>query len=95
MSHAPDVNGHTVGQRIGYARISIVAQTLEQQNVALAKAGVTKTFSDNMSGVRDDCPGLAELMKYVREGNTVVVWKVDRLGRNTLHILETVQALPR
>ena len=53
----------------------------------------TKTFSDTMSGARDDRPGLAELMAYVREGDTVVVWKLDRLGRNTLHILETVKAL--
>ncbi len=93
MSHAPDVNGHTVGQRIGYTRVSTVAQTLDQQNDALAKVGVTKTFSDTMSGARDDRPGLAELMAYVREGDTVVVWKLDRLGRNTLHILETVKAL--
>jgi DNA invertase Pin-like site-specific DNA recombinase len=54
---------------------------------------VSKTFSDTMSGARDDRPGLAELMSYVREGDTVVVWKLDRLGRNTLHILETVKAL--
>jgi DNA invertase Pin-like site-specific DNA recombinase len=46
-----------------------------------------------MSGARDDRPGLAALMDYVREGDTVVVWKLDRLGRNTLHILETVKAL--
>jgi DNA invertase Pin-like site-specific DNA recombinase len=46
-----------------------------------------------MSGARDDRPGLAELTAYVREGDTVVVWKLDRLGRNTLHILETVKAL--
>ena len=46
-----------------------------------------------MSGARDDRQGLAELMAYVREGDTVVVWKLDRLGRNTLHILETVKAL--
>ena len=46
-----------------------------------------------MSGGRDDRPGLAELMGYVREGDIVVVWKLDRLGRNTLHILETVKAL--
>src|SRR6516165_8289191 len=46
-----------------------------------------------MSGARDDRPGLAELMAYVREGDTIVVWKLDRLGRNTLHILETVKAL--
>jgi DNA invertase Pin-like site-specific DNA recombinase len=54
---------------------------------------VTKTFSDTMSGARDDRPGLAALLEYVREGDTVVVWKLDRLGRNTLHILETVKAL--
>ena len=46
-----------------------------------------------MSGARDDRPGLAALMEYVREGDTVVVWKLDRLGRNTLHILETVKIL--
>ena len=78
MSHAADVDGHTVGQRIGYTRVSTVAQTLDQQNDALTKAGVTKTFHDTMSGARDDRPGLCELMSYVRPGDTVVVWKLDR-----------------
>ena len=81
------------GTRVGYTRVSTVAQTLDQQNTALAAAGVTKTFSDTMSGAKDDRPGLAALMQYVRQGDTVVVWKLDRLGRNTLHILETVKAL--
>jgi DNA invertase Pin-like site-specific DNA recombinase len=81
------------GTRVGYTRVSTVTQTLEQQNGALAAAGVTKTFSDVMCGARDDRPGLAALLDYVREGDTVVVWKLDRLGRNTLHILETVKAL--
>ena len=75
----------------GYVRVS--AQTLDQQKTALAAAGVTKTFSDTMSGAKDDRPGLAALMDYVRAGDTVVVWKLDRLGRNTFHILETVKAL--
>jgi DNA invertase Pin-like site-specific DNA recombinase len=79
--------------RIGYTRVSTVAQTLEQQDAALAAAGVTKTFSDVMSGARDDRPGLAALMDYVREGDTVVVWKLDRLGRNMLHVLQTVKLL--
>ena len=70
------------GTRVGYTRVSTVAQTLEQQNTALAASGVTKTFSDIMSGVRDERPGLAALLDYVREGDTVVVWKLDRLGRN-------------
>ncbi|MGW4019126.1 recombinase family protein [Rhodococcus ruber] len=83
------------GTRIGYVRVSTVAQTLEQQKVALAAAGVTKVFQDKISGARDDRPGLAALLEYVREGDTVVVWKLDRLGRNTLHILEVVRALTK
>jgi len=81
------------GIRLGYTRVSTVAHTLEQQSAALEAAGVTKTFSDVMSGARDDRPGLAALMEYVRAGDTVVVWKLDRLGRNTLHILEIVKTL--
>ena len=81
------------GIRLGYTRVSTVTQTLEQQNAALEAAGVTKTFSDVMSGARDDRPGLAALMEYVRAGDTVVVWKLDRLGRNMLHILQTVKKL--
>src|ERR1700734_2122795 len=79
------------GVRVGYVRVSTIAQTLDQQNAALAAAGVTKTFEDAMSGARDDRPGLAALIDYVREGDTVVVWKLDRLGRNMLHILQTVK----
>jgi DNA invertase Pin-like site-specific DNA recombinase len=70
-----------------------VAQTVDQQNSALTAAGVSKVFSDVMSGARDDRPGLAALVDYVREGDTVVVWKLDRLGRNMLHILQTVKEL--
>jgi DNA invertase Pin-like site-specific DNA recombinase len=90
-SHAATTPGN--GARVGYVRVSTIAQTLEQQNAALAAAGVTKTFSDTMSGAKDDRPGLASLLDYVREGDAIVVWKLDRLGRNTLHILETVKAL--
>jgi DNA invertase Pin-like site-specific DNA recombinase len=87
------VTASSRGGRVGYTRVSTVAQTLDQQNAALQAAGVSKTFSDIMSGARDDRPGLAALTEYVREGDTVIVWKLDRLGRNTLHILETVKAL--
>lgn len=81
------------GARIGYTRVSTVSQTLDQQNDALSAAGVAKVFSDVMSGARDDRPGLASLLEYVRDGDTVVVWKLDRLGRNMLHILQTVRTL--
>jgi DNA invertase Pin-like site-specific DNA recombinase len=87
-----DVRPNT-GTRIGYVRVSTVTQTLKQQQDALGQAGVSKTFSDTMSGARDDRPGLAEMLAYVREGDSVVVWKLDRLGRNLQHILATVKAL--
>jgi DNA invertase Pin-like site-specific DNA recombinase len=88
-----DVSPPTSGMRFGYTRVSTVAQTLDQQNQALDAAGVSKIFSDTMSGARDDRPGLAALMDQLRPGDTAVVWKLDRLGRNMLHILETVKAL--
>jgi DNA invertase Pin-like site-specific DNA recombinase len=81
------------GAQVGYTRVSTVAQTLAQQNAALEAAGVTKMFSDTISGARDDRLGLAALLDYVRPGHTVVVWKLDRLGRNMIHILQTVKEL--
>jgi Resolvase, N terminal domain len=60
-------------ERIGYTRVSTVAQTLDQQEVAIPAAGVTKIFSNVMSGARDDRPGLAELLAYVRPGDSVIV----------------------
>ena len=93
MSHTGTESREQRGTRIGYTRVSSVSQTLDQQNDALTAANVTKTFSDIMSGARDDRAGLAALMEYVRNGDTVVVWKLDRLGRNMLHILQTVKEL--
>jgi len=56
------------GTRVGYIRVSTVTQTLDQQRTALEAVGVDKTFSDTMSGARDDRPGLAALMEYVTGG---------------------------
>jgi hypothetical protein len=67
----------STGVRLGYTRVSTVAQTLEQQNAAVEAAGVKKTFSDVTSGARDDRPGVAALVNYVRADDTVVVWKLD------------------
>jgi Resolvase, N terminal domain len=66
MSQAQDSNASRPGggARIGYTRISTISQTLDQQNAALEAAGVTKTFSDTVSGARDDRPGLAAMMEY-------------------------------
>jgi DNA invertase Pin-like site-specific DNA recombinase len=78
--------------RFGYTRVSTIAQTLHQQHDALNAAGVSKIYSDTMSGARDR-PGLALLMDQLRAADTVVVWKLDRLGRNMLHIVQTVKEL--
>lgn len=78
---------------LGYARVSTAQQTVDQQLDALYAAGVEKVWSDVMSGMRDDRPGLAELLAYAREGDTVVVWRLDRLGRSMGHVLRTVAEL--
>jgi DNA invertase Pin-like site-specific DNA recombinase len=78
--------------RFGYTRVSTVAQTLHQQHDALKAAGASKIYSETMSGARDDRPGLGALMDQLRGGDTVVVWKLDTLGRSLQHILATVKA---
>lgn len=81
------------GMRFGYTRVSSVSQTLGQQNNALRAAGAQEIYSDIMSGARDDRPGLELLMSKLRRGDVVIVWKLDRLGRNLQHILQTVKAM--
>jgi len=78
---------------IGYARISTTDQTLALQQDALTAAGCNKIFTDTASGSRNDRPGLAEALSFPREGDTLVVWRLDRLGRSLPHLIETVQNL--
>jgi DNA invertase Pin-like site-specific DNA recombinase len=83
----------TVSTVIGYARVSTITQTLEQQTEALTAAGAGKIFHDIMSGARDDRPGFVECLQYLREGDTLVVWRLDRLGRNMRSIVKTLHEL--
>jgi DNA invertase Pin-like site-specific DNA recombinase len=78
---------------LGYARVSTSHQTLDQQHDALTAAGVERIFDDVMSGTRDDRPGLAALLGYAREGDTVTVVALDRLGRSLSGIVKTVEDL--
>jgi DNA invertase Pin-like site-specific DNA recombinase len=78
---------------VGYARVSTLDQDLSLQLDALAAAGCVKVFEDHASGARVDRPGLHEALKYVRDGEVLVVWKLDRLGRSLPHLIETVTAL--
>jgi DNA invertase Pin-like site-specific DNA recombinase len=78
---------------IGYARVSTQDQNLDLQRDALAKAGCDRTFTDVASGAKSDRSGLAEAIGFLREGDTLVVWKLDRLGRSLRHLIETVGLL--
>jgi len=82
---------------IGYARISKTdgSQVLDLQKDALIEAGIAveHIYSDQASGKRDDRPGLAACLKALREGDVLVVWKLDRLGRDLKHLVNTVHDL--
>jgi DNA invertase Pin-like site-specific DNA recombinase len=78
---------------IGYARVSTSDQTLNLQKDALEKIGCTKIFTDTASGVKAERKGLEEALNYVREGDILVVWRLDRLGRSLKHLIETITKL--
>jgi DNA invertase Pin-like site-specific DNA recombinase len=78
---------------VGYARVSTQDQTLDLQKDALEKAGCRKLFTDTASGAKAERKGLEEALAYVREGDTLVVWRLDRLGRSLNHLIETVADL--
>src|SRR5437879_6014075 len=78
---------------IGYARVSTLEQTLDLQKDALAKAECSKIFTDTISGAKTERKGLEEALSFLREGDTLVVWKLDRLGRSLNHLIEIITAL--
>jgi DNA invertase Pin-like site-specific DNA recombinase len=78
---------------IGYARVSTHEQTLHLQQDALTKAGCTKIFTDTASGAKTERTGLAEALNYVRKGDILVVWCLDRLGRSLPHLISTTADL--
>ncbi len=78
---------------IGYARVSTEDQKLTAQLEQMETAGVDKIFQEKASGVKQDRPQLTAMLEYVREGDTVVVCKLDRIARSTKHLLEIVETL--
>ena len=78
---------------IGYARVSTQDQNLDLQREALIKAGCQKVYDDKISGTRVDRPGLSKTLEMLREGDTLVVWKLDRLGRSVKQLVDLVGGL--
>jgi DNA invertase Pin-like site-specific DNA recombinase len=74
--------------RFGYVRVSTAEQNEDLQTDALKAAGCTRLFVDHASGKTDSRPGLDSLLEQLRPGDTVVVWRLDRLGRSLRHLIE-------
>jgi DNA invertase Pin-like site-specific DNA recombinase len=82
-----------MGHLLGYARVSTTDQHPQLQVDALTAAGCYRVFTETASGARGDRPTLAQVLDQLRPGDTLVVWKLDRLGRSLRHLVDTVTGL--
>lgn len=80
---------------VGYARVSTMDQNLDLQLAALNQAGCGKIYEDRISGTRADRPGLTLTLEVLRDGDTLVVWKLDRLGRSVKGLIDLVTELEK
>src|ERR687896_1060472 len=78
---------------IGYARVSTTEQHLHLQQDALTTAGCLKIFTDTISGAKSERKGLSEALDFIRAGDTLVVWRLDRLGRSLKDLIERITDL--
>jgi DNA invertase Pin-like site-specific DNA recombinase len=79
--------------KVGYARVSKGEQILDLQLDAFKLAGCGRVFTDHLTGVREDRPGLLEALEFVRPGDVLVVWRLDRLGRTLKYLIELMNQL--
>jgi DNA invertase Pin-like site-specific DNA recombinase len=93
MDNSVIVHQEIISNRIGYARVSSIAQNLDSQTDALQKVDCIKVFSDKLTGSRMDRPGWAKLLEYIRPGDTLVVTELSRMTRSLLDLLETIRIL--
>jgi DNA invertase Pin-like site-specific DNA recombinase len=79
--------------KIGYARVSTLDQNLDLQLQALKKAGCQQIFREKISGADRQRPEFQKMLDQLRQGDTILVWKLDRLARSTRHLLETMETI--
>lgn len=84
---------HNIRMRIGYARVSTNDQSTDLQTDALTQAGCEKIFTEVASGAKADRPELSKVIDYLRKGDTLVVWKLDRLARSMSQLITTMNEL--
>ena len=87
------IEKHTGGYRVGYARVSTLEQDDALQQDALTAAGCQRIFTDKASGKLEQRPALDTMLDQLRSGDTVVVYRLDRLGRTLRHLIDTVNDL--
>src|SRR6516162_6012234 len=85
--------GELLAMRIGYARVSTRDQNLEMQLDALNQAGCKRIFTDKLSGTQLERPGVNEALSHLREADTLVVWKLDRIGRSVKGLVDLANEL--
>lgn len=78
---------------IGYARVSTDQQSLDLQIDALTQAGCTKIFTDKVSGAKSDRPGLTSALEFLRPNDSLVIWRLDRLGRSLKDLIQIAEEL--
>lgn len=85
--------GYIMGEIVGYARVSSQGQDHETQVERLRAAGATKVFAEKRTGLDNERPELARCLDYLREGDTLLITKLDRLARSTSHLHQIVEGL--
>ena len=89
----PGEDRSSKGMLLGYARVSTADQNLALQRDALTEAGCQKIFTEQISGAVTDRPALHEALAFARSGDTLIVWKLDRLARSMKQLIETIEEL--
>jgi DNA invertase Pin-like site-specific DNA recombinase len=83
----------SIRRKIGYARVSKIEQNLDMQIDALSSENCSKIFTDKVTGAKAERPGMNDCLEELKEGDILVVWRIDRLGRSMSHLVQIIEQL--